>query len=95
MSGASYFPDNSSVVIQYSRFESNVGLYFGGSIHSDDRNHIIMIKSILSLNQAQNGGAVHVGSIASVINAGCSDCLFLFYMIAIQSIPNFNYKLSI
>jgi len=65
--GGAFFPDNSNVTIQYTRFEYNAALY-GGSIHSEDGNNIVMKNSVMSNNSAKIGGALHVGSIASVIN---------------------------
>jgi len=68
--GGPFFPDNSNVTIQYSRFEHNDATHYGGSIHSEDGNNIVMNNSVMSSNSAQIGGALHVGSIVSVINKG-------------------------
>jgi len=66
--GGAFFPDNPNVTIQYSRFKYNAASYYGGSIHSEDGNNIVMKNSVMSNNSAKIGGALHVGSIASVIN---------------------------
>jgi len=68
--GGAFFPYNSSVNIHYSRFEHNSALYFGGSIHSDDRNNIVMKNTVMNNNIAKIGGALHVGSITSMIIEG-------------------------
>jgi hypothetical protein len=68
--GKSFFFGNSNVIIDHSIFEHNSASYYGGCIHSDDRNSIVIKNSLMSSNEAQTGGAVHVGSLTKLSYEG-------------------------
>lgn len=68
-----FYNDDSTIMIQYSQFDNNHALRYGGSIHSDDRNYIILSNSTGNYSKANDGGAIKVGNVANSYSKGIKD----------------------
>ena len=68
-----FYNDDSTIMIQYSQFDNNHALRYGGSIHSDDRNYIILSYSTGNYSKANDGGAIKVGNVANSYSKGIKD----------------------
>lgn len=68
-----FYNDDSTIMIQYSQFDNNHALRYGGSIHSDDRNYVILSNSSVNYSKANDGGAIKVGNVANSYSKGIKD----------------------
>ena len=68
-----FYNDDSTIMIQYSQFDNNHALRYGGSIHSDDRNYVILSNSSVNYSKANDGGAIKVGNVANSYSKGIID----------------------
>lgn len=74
--GRTYFPDDSSNIINYCVFDNNSASSFAGAVHVDDGNSIIINNTHMMYNKAAEGGAIQMGSMTFKVISGILNMMF-------------------